>query len=122
MITLFDEKKNGQAPKNTSFGDVVWKMEKLTPESPKKDGSAESYLHTISKTPEEYKCTTLVATTINADNQCSVCQQEKDTRLCRLVQKDKVSDIPICSDCINVFVEYNPDSVYDFEPKETKTK
>ena len=117
MTTLFDKKKNQQTPKNTSFGDIAWKMEKLTPESPKRDGSAEVYLRKIGKTPEEYACTTLVATTINAGNQCSVCQQEKDTRLCRLIQKDALTDIPICPDCINVFIEYNPRSVYDLDPK-----
>ena len=115
MITLFDGSKNAC--------DIAWKMEKLTPESPKKDGSAEEYLRKIGKTPAEYQCTTLVATTINASNRCSVCQQEeKVTKLCRLIQMDEVSDIPICADCINVFIEYNPESVYDFEPKETKTK
>ena len=33
-------------------GDIVWKMEKLNPMSPKKDGSAEAYLHEIGKTPD----------------------------------------------------------------------
>ena len=32
-------------------GDVAWKLEALTPESPKKDGSAEVYLREIKKHP-----------------------------------------------------------------------
>ena len=105
----------------TTPRDVIWRMEKLIPESPKKDGSAEAYLHKIGKTPKDYACTTLVATTINTSGNCSVCRQtEKSTRLCRLIHKDTVQDIPLCTDCINAFIEYNPESVFDLSDKETE--
>ena len=101
--------------------DVIWSMEKLIPESPKKDGSAEEHLRKIGKSQKEYICTTLVATTTNTGENCSVCAQtEQSTRLCRLIQKDTVQDIPICTDCINAFIEYNPKSVFDLEAKETE--
>ena len=114
IIDLLDS----QAPSNPTRQDVEWKMEEVLPLAPKSDGSAEVYLQRIGKTPEEYACTTLVATTINEGNQCSVCKQNKKaTKLCRLIQKDALTDIPICPDCINVFIEYNPRSVYDLERK-----
>ena len=95
--------------------DVAWKLQELVPESPKKDGSAEAYLLKIGKTPKDYVCTTLVVTTKNMCKKCFVCNQEqKTTKLCRIIQKDAVKDIPICTDCINVFTEYNPNSVYIF--------
>ena len=107
----------------TTPRDVVWNMEKLIPESPKKDGSVEAHLRKIGKTPKDYICTTLVATTINTGDNCSVCAQtEKTTRLCRRIQKDTVQDIPLCIDCINAFVEYNPESVYDLTSKEINTQ
>ena len=101
--------------------DVIWNIENLIPEPPKQDGSAENHLRKIRKTPKDYVCTTLVATTINAGNQCSVCQQEQTkTKLCRLIQRDEVCDVSICTECINAFIEYNPNSVYDLELTETK--
>ena len=101
--------------------DVIWKMEKLIPKSPKKDGSAEAHLQKIGKTKKDYICTTLVATTINTGENCSVCAQtQKTTRLCRRIQKDTVQDISLCIDCINAFVEYNPESVFDLSDKETE--
>ena len=103
--------------------DVVWNMEKLIPESPKKDGSAEEHLRKIGKTKKDYICTTLVATTINTGGNCSICaQSERTTRLCRRIQKDTVQDIPLCIDCINAFIEYNPESVYDLAFKENTNK
>ena len=117
IIKLLDP----QVPTNPPRQDVAWKFQKPTPETPKGDGSAEAYLHKIGKSPEEYMCTTLVVTTMNTYNKCSVCQQkEKTIKLCRLVQKDAVKDIPICTECINAFIEYNPKSVFDLETKETE--
>ena len=121
MSSLSNLKKCEQAPKSATVYDIAWKMEELIPEAPKRDGSAEAYLHKIGKSPEEYMCTTLVVTTMNTYNKCSVCQQkEKTIKLCRLVQKDAVKDIPICTECINAFIEYNPKSVFDLETKETE--
>lgn len=120
MSSMSDLKKYEQASKKATLHDVVWKMQELIPESPKKDGSAEAYLFKIGKTPAEYVCTTLVVTTKNMCNKCSVCQEDKITKLCRLIKNDTFNDIFICTDCVNVFAEYNPKSVFDLEPKETK--
>ena len=99
--------------------DVIWKLEELIPESPKRDGSAEAYLHEIGKTPDEFMCDTLAITGTNAGEECFVCRQKpKTTKLCRINQNGSFSDISICTDCINVFVEYNPESVFNLKTKE----
>ena len=99
-------------------GDIVWKMEKLNPMSPKKDGSAEAYLHKIGKTPEQFMCDTLMITSAAKHGTCAVClQPQKTTKLSRIKQNGIFNDIHICTACINVFVEYNPNSVFDLERK-----
>ena len=98
--------------------DVVWKMQELTPMRPKKDGSAEVYLRQMGMTHERFVCNTLVVVKTDGCNKCSVCKQkEKTTKLCRINQNGSFSDIPICTDCINVFVKYNPNAVFDLEIK-----
>lgn len=114
---MSDLKKREQSTANVAPGDLIWKFEKLTPESPKKDGRAEAYLRKIGKAPKEYICTTLVATTEGGGNTCSVCQQQKATRFCRLIKNNGTQDTSICADCINVFTEYNPNAVFDLEIK-----
>ena len=115
---MSDLKKCESSTVNTTPHDVVWKLEELIPVSPKQDGRAEAYLHEIGKTSKEYICTTLVATTADGRNKCSICQQEeKPTRFCRLIKNNAFKDIFICTDCINVFTEYNPTSVFDLETK-----
>ena len=107
--------KQEQASDTITPYDVVWKLQKPIPLSPKNDGQAEKYLIKINKKPIDYTCTKLVAVAPDLCNQCSVCKQkEKTTKFCRLIQKDTVRDIPICTDCINVFIEYNPSSGFDF--------
>ena len=99
-------------------GDIVWKMEKLNPMSPKKDGSAEAYLREIGMAPEEFMCDTLMITGADKCGGCAICKQtEKATKLSRIKQNGIFNDIHICTDCINVFVEYNPNSVFDLERK-----
>ena len=104
---------------NATPCDIAWTLEKLIPQSPKKDGSAEIHLNKIGKTPEEFICDTLMVTGIKAGEECSVCRQKpKATKLCRIKCEGECNDIPICTDCINAFIEYNPKSVYDLETKE----
>ena len=98
--------------------DVVWKMQELTPMRPKKDGSAEVYLRQMGMTHEQFVCDTLAITGAVAGDECFVCRQNpKATKLCRINQNGSFSDIPICTDCINVFAEYNPNAVFDLESK-----
>ena len=99
--------------------DIAWEFEELSSESPKKDGSAEAYLHEIGKTPEEYICNSLAIVSADENGECFVChQKQKTTKHCRLRRNNVFSHIPICTDCINAFIEYNPKSVYDLETKE----
>ena len=115
---MSDLKKCEQSTANIAPHDVVWKLEQLIPVSPKKDGRTEAYLREIGKACEEYICTTLVATRADTRNKCSICrQEEKTTRFCRLIKNSTAKDMFICSDCINVFAEYNPNAVFDLEIK-----
>lgn len=114
IIKLLDP----QVPSNPPQQDVAWKLTELTPETPKKDGRAEEYLREIGMTPEEYTCDSLAIVGTDERGECSVCKQkQKTTRHCRIKRNNIFSDIPICTDCINAFTEYNPTSVFDLEPK-----
>ena len=117
IIELLDP----QVPATPHQQDVAWKLQSPTPKAPKKDGSAEAYLREVGMTPEQFMCDTLAITGAVAGDECFVCRQKpKTTKLCRIKQNGSFKDVAICPDCINVFVEYNPKSVYNFEAKETK--
>lgn len=114
IIELLDP----QMPTNPPQQDVVWKMQKLPSVTSKKDGSAEAYLREVGMTPEQFMCDTLAITGAAAGDECSVCRQKpKTTKLCRIKRDGAFSDISICTDCINVFAEYNPNAVFDLEIK-----
>ena len=103
------------------YRDVAWKLQELIPEVPKRDGSAEEYLRKIGMAHEQFACDTLVVTEIEKHGACAICKrEEKPAKFCRIKQNGTFCDISICTNCINVFVEYNPKSVYNFEAKETK--
>ena len=75
-------------------GDIVWKMEKLNPMSPKKDGSAEAYLREIGMAPEEFMCDTLMIT----GEGCAICNDgyykvEKDFALEKGLEIDEIAGI-----------------------------
>ena len=112
---------NPQESKTTPQQDVAWKLQDLTPESPKGDGSADAYLQKMAKTPEEYKCTVLSIMEADERGECFVCnQKQKITKHCRIKRDNIFRNIPICTDCINVFIEYNPNAVYNFESLESE--
>ena len=114
IIKLLDP----QVPSNPPRQDVAWKLTELTPEAPKRDGRAEEYLREIGMTPEEYTCDSLAVVGTDERGECFICKQkQKVTKHCRIKRKNIFSNIPICTDCINVFTEYNPTSVFDLEPK-----
>ena len=117
IIELLDP----QVPATPHQQDVAWKFQKLTPETPKKDGSAEAYLRELGMSPEEYACKSLAVFGEAPIGECEMCKKLKKARKhCGIRRNNAFSDISICTDCINVFVEYNPNSVYNFEAKETK--
>ena len=117
IIKLLDPQTPTTAPQQ----DVAWKLQELIPEAPKKDGRAEAYLREIGMSSEDYKCKSLVVFGENPLGECAVCKkQQKITKHCGIRRNGAFNDIPVCTDCINVFIEYNPSSVFNFEPKETK--
>ncbi len=96
--------------------DIVRTTPKWLPESPKRDGSAEKHLRRVKKTPEEYKCDRLVVVKKAPLGDCSVCKRKrKKVKICRTVKNDIPTDGLICTDCINVFIECNPTSVFDLD-------
>ena len=56
--------------------DVVWKLQKITPETPKKDGRAEEYLRKIGISFEQYTCDTLVVVKTDICDICSICNMK----------------------------------------------
>ena len=121
VMALPDLKQRQQSSASSIYHDVAWKMEELTAEATQKEGSAEAYLREVGMTPEQFMCDTLAITGAVAGDECFVCRQKpKTTKLCRIKQNGRFKDVAICPDCINVFTEYNPNSVYNFEAKEAK--
>ena len=117
IIKLLDP----QVPSTPPRQDVEWKFQKLTPEAPKGDGSAEAYLREIGMSPEEYVCKSWAVFGEDSIGECEMCKkQQKIRKHCGIRRNNAFSDISVCSDCINVFTEYNPNSVYNFEAKEAK--
>ena len=101
--------------------DVAWKLQELVHESPKKDGSAERYLNKIGKSAEEYICERVVVVKNAPKGECLMCKQkQKAVKFGRIIKKDEHIDGLLCTDCFNVFVEYNPKSVFDLSDKETE--
>ena len=117
IIKLLDP----QVPTNPPRQDVAWKFQKPTPETPKGDGSAEAYLRESGMSPEEYACRSLAVFGEDSIGECEMCKkQQKIRKHCGIRRNGTFSELSVCSDCINVFTEYNPNSVYNFETKETK--
>ena len=90
-------------------------------ETPKKDGRAEAHLDKIGKTAEEYKCERLIVVKKVRSDKCFMCNRnQKEIKTCRMIKNDANNNVPICADCINVFIEYNPESVFDLDSLGTK--
>ena len=114
IIELLDP----QVPTNPPQQDVAWKMQKLTPETPKRDGSAEVYLGEVGMKPEEYACKSLAVFGKAPIGECEMCKKpQKIRKYCGIRRNGAFSDLSICPDCINAFIEYNPKSVFNLEPK-----
>ena len=97
------------------------KFPKWQAESPQKDGRAEKYLHEIGKTPEEYKCERLIVVKKASAGECFVCKRQQETiKICRIIHNGTHRDVDVCTDCINAFIEYNPQSVFDLDSLGTK--
>ena len=114
IIKLLDP----QVPSTPPRQDVAWKFQKLIPETPKGDGSAEAYLREIGMSPEEYACKSLAVFGEDSIGECEMCKkQQKIRKHCGIRRNNTFSNISVCTDCINVFAEYNPKSIFDLEIK-----
>ena len=90
-------------------------------ETPKKDGRAEAYFDKIGKTADEYKCERLIVVKPTSQGECFVCKRNRTTRkICRIIHSETNNDVAVCTDCINAFIEYNPESVFDLDSLERK--
>ena len=90
------------------------KFPKWYPESPKKDGRAEKYLREIGKTAEEYKCERLIVVKEVSAGECYVCKRkQKEMKYCRIIHNGTHKDVDVCTGCIDVFIDHNPESVFD---------
>ena len=107
-----------QAPANSPLRFSNW-----PPEKPNKDVSAEAYLQEISKATEEYTCDRLIIVKEAPAGECFVCKRKrKDIKYCRIIYNGTHKDVDVCVDCINVFINCNPNSVFDVDTLERKQK
>ena len=105
-----------QAPTNSPLRFSNW-----PPEKPNEDVSVEAYLQEISKVAEEYTCDRLIIVKQAPAGECFVCKRKrKDMKYCRIIHNGTHKDVEVCTDCINVFVNCNPDSVFDLDSLERK--
>ncbi len=110
---------NSDIPEKTSHVHPHLKFSTWQPELPKKDGRAEAHLLKIGKTAEQFACDRLIVVAEVPTNECFLCNQTKSPfKLCRIIRNDTHIDTPLCTDCINAFIEYNPDSVFDLDALE----
>lgn len=90
-----------------------------TPEIPKKDGRAQAHLLKVGKEAEQFFCDRLIVVSEVPTNECYLCNQGKRPfKLCRIVKNNAHTDAPLCEDCINAFIEYNPNLVFKLDKLE----
>ena len=105
-----------QTSANSSSKFINW-----PPEIPQKDVSVEAFLQEISKTAEEYVCDRLIIVDEVPSDECYVCKRKwKKYKYCRIIHNGAHKDVDVCTDCINVFIKYNSESVFDLGSLDTK--
>ena len=98
-----------QSPTNSPLRFPHW-----PPEVPKQGVSTEAFLQEISKVAEEYTCDRLIIVKEVSAGECYVCKRkQKEMKHCRIIHNGTHKDVDVCTDCINVFIEHNPESVFD---------
>lgn len=121
-----------------SLDKIVWLLERNTteeqsskksllqftnwpPKKPNKDVSVATFLEEISKTAEEYTCDRLIIVREAPTGECFVCKRKrKEIKYCRIIHNGTHKDVDVCTDCINVFANCNPESVFDLDSLESK--
>ena len=105
-----------QSPVNSPLRFSNW-----SPEAPKKGVSVEAFLEEISKTAKEYTCDRLIVVKDVPAGECFVCKRKrKIIKYCRIIHNGTHKDVDVCTDCINVFANCNPESVFDLNSLESK--
>lgn len=95
------------------------KFSNWKPEPLKKDGRAEAHRFLTGKKIQDFYCERMVIVSEVPTNDCPLCEQIKGPfKLCRIIRNNAYTDTPLCEDCINAFIEYNPDSVFDLDALE----
>ncbi len=112
--------ERNSSEKQTSAGSSP-KFVNWPPEIPKEDVSVEAFLEEISKSAEEYTCDRLIIVSEVLSDECYVCKRKrKEYKYCRIIHNGAHKDVDVCTDCINVFIKYNPKSVFDLKSFGTK--
>ncbi len=110
---------NSDTPTNPSPVNASRKFSTWIPEIPKKDGRAEVHRFLTGKKIQDFYCERMVIVSEVPTNDCPLCERTKGPfKLCRIVKNNAHTDTPLCEDCINAFIEYNPDSVFDLDKLE----
>lgn len=110
---------NSDTSENGSRTSPRLKFSTWIPETPKKDKSAEVHRFLTGKKIKDFRCERMVIVSEVPTNECYLCERIKGPfKLCRIIRKDSYTDTPLCTECINAFIEYNPDSVFDLDKLE----
>ena len=101
-------------PPKTKLKFSTWK-----PETPQKDGRAEAHRFLTGKKIQDFYCERMVIVGEVPTNDCPLCERIKGPfKLCRIIRNNTYTDTPLCTECVNAFIEYNPDSVFDLDKLE----
>ena len=110
---------NADIPQKAARVKPHLKFSTWPPERPKKDGRAEAHLFLTGKKIQEFICEKMVIVSEVPTNSCSLCDRIKGPfKLCRITRNNTYTDTPLCTDCINTFIECNPDLVFDLDALE----
>lgn len=110
---------NSDTPATPSPVNSRRKFSTWIPETPKKDGSAEAHRFLTGKKIQDFYCERMVIASEVPTNDCLLCERIKGPfKLCRIIRNNTHTDMPLCAECINAFIEYNPDSVFDLDALE----
>ena len=111
------------APEKPTPTNSLLRLSNWPPEKPNKNISVEAYLQEISKVAEEYTCDRLIIVNQAPADECFVCKRKrKNIKYCRIIHNGTHKDVDVCTDCINVFINCNPDSVFDLDTLEREQK
>ena len=110
---------NSDASENSSHIYPRLKFSTWIPETPQKDGRAEVHRFLSGKKIQDFYCERMVIVSEVPTNNCPLCERIKGPfKLCRIIRNNTYTDMPLCTECINAFIEYNPESVFNLDKLE----